>query len=172
MFGTLIVLYTSSLPLIYMFSFGFLFILFYCTLSKRLTVWQFQSLLLLFWISFGCVCVCWCECVIFLFFVYSRCFLYCVFVVAARQLKSKLDEHLHIKEISQLRLGSCKGLLRPPPLHIHLYQSNGILLLFCFCFCRSQCDVVTWTQLRLLSVNGRELRRQQQVTRKESVWVS
>lgn len=43
-------------------------------------------------------------------FVYLR--LLCAFVVVivvvfgARQLKSKPDEHLHIKKISQIRLGS------------------------------------------------------------------
>lgn len=46
-------------------------------------------------------------------FVYLR--LLCAFVVVvvfdARQLKSKLGEHLHIKEISQIRLGSSWGLL-------------------------------------------------------------
>lgn len=62
-----------------------------------------------------CVCECLstvnvfvCLCV----FVYLRLLsAFVVVVFGARQLKSKLDEHLHIKEISQIRLGSSWGLL-------------------------------------------------------------
>lgn len=97
-----------------MFCFGFLNISFYCTCLSGLRFVNFSRYSYCFEFHSIDVCVCVFVFVCLCVFVYLRllCALIVVVVFGARQLKSKLDEHLHIKEISQIRLGSSWGLLR------------------------------------------------------------